>query len=219
MKERHFFYFLYGIMGIIALTVPVVNYAIDYYGVFRWSEREFIESNEINDRFVKIEYLLRNRNFEKYDSYLWGSSRVQKTDTKLTGKRTYNMGAPAGMPEDCLRDLKQLQKHGVFIDTVYLGLDDLSYLTDGKALVFMIYRQPYEQEIDKRYKYYANLLADPGIVKIWGQEKVKHSPKAKTLLYQNGMYLVPWEIESHIEKNPGEYVQEKNLRNLRNLHL
>lgn len=216
MKEKHFFYLLYGIMGIIILSIPVCNYIIDFYSVFRGSEQAIIKSNEINDRFVKMEYLLENRNFDKYDSYLWGSSRVQKMDTRLTGKKTYNMGASVGMPEDCLRELKTLKSRGAFVDTVYLGLDDFSYCADYNEQIFLAFRHPYEQELDKRYKYYADLLFKPGIIKAWGYEILRHSSKKGTFLIQkNGMYLVPREVENYIEENPIEYVREKKFESHR----
>lgn len=211
MKEKYFFYFLYGILGSIALSLPAANYAVDFYGVFRGSEKKVIESNEINDRFVKMEYLLQNRRFEKYNSYLWGSSRVMKTDAWLTGGETYNMGAPAGEPEDCLRGLRQLNVQGASIDTVYLGLDDFSYFMDYGVLKPLLSRRPYELELSNRCKYYAELLGKPGFVKAWGQKRLKHSSEATTLLYQNGMYLVPQEVENQIEENPAEYVREKKF--------
>lgn len=208
MKEKHFFYFLYGIMAGIALVIPAVNYAVDYYGVFRGANQKEIVSNLINERFVKMKYLLKNQHFEKYDSYLWGSSRVMKADVQLIGERTYNMGASVGIPADCLRDLKQLKIHGASIDTVYLGLDDLSYLTNYKELMSVIYKRPYEQQSDKRYRYYVELLFNPEIIHAWSEE---HSPKGITLLHQTGMYLVPKETETQIEKNPVKYVREKKF--------
>lgn len=213
MKEKHFFYFLYGIMGSIAFSIPAANYVIDFYDVFRGVNQDRIVSNQINERFVKMEYLLKDQNFKKYDSYLWGSSRVMKNDVQLTGERTYNMGVSGGMPEDCLRDLKQLKAHGASINTVYLGLDDFSYCTDYEELLaeMKFLRQPYEQELDKRCKYYVDLLVNPGIVKTWGREKLKHNPEATTLLYQNGICLVPQETEGQIEKNLAEYVGEKKF--------
>lgn len=208
MKEKRFFGLLSGIFVFFVLMITVSNYAIDFYNVFRGSEKEMITENEVNDRFVKMEYLQRSQHFEKYDSYLWGSSRVMKADVYLTGKRTYNMGEAGGMPEDCLRDLKQLRAHGAPIDTVYLGLDDFSY---AGGLSFGILWHPYEQDLGKRCKYYAEMLFTPEIVKIWGQEKLKCHPTGATLLYQNGMYLVPQEMEAQIEKNPMEYVREKKF--------
>lgn len=221
MKEKHFFYFLYGIMASIVLTVPVANYVIDYYSVFHGVTQKIIVSNLINERFVKMEYLLQNRNFEKYDSYLWGSSRVMKTDTQLTGKRTYNMGAATGMPEDCLRDLKRLKENGALIDTVYLGFDDFSYFKDYSEILSLIYCQPYDQKVNKRCKYYAELLFKPGIVKEWGRETLTRSPERVTSLYQTGVYLVhqtgvyfaPQETENQIEENSIEYVREKKFDN------
>lgn len=212
MKEKHFFYILYGIMGSIALSIPIANYAIDFYDVFRGANQKIIISNQINDRFVKMEYLLENQNFEKYNSYLWGSSRVQKTDTQLTEERTYNMGASGGMPEDCLRDLKQLKAHGASIDTVYLGIDDFFYFTDYEKMLSEIYRHPYEKQLDQRSKYYVELLFEPRLVKIWAYETMKNSSQKGTfLLYQTGMCLVPQKAEARIEENSKEYVREKKF--------
>lgn len=211
MKEKHFFYFLYGIMGSIALSIPIANYTIDYYSVFRGENQEIIVSNLINDRFVKMKYLLKNQNLKKYDSYLWGSSRVQKTDVRLTKERTYNMGAAVGMPEDCLREVKILKSQGCVVNTVYLGLDDVSYSADYEKMLAALYQRSYEKQPDKCCKYYAELLFNPGIIKTWGKERLEYSPKATTLLYQNGMYLISQEIENRIEENPAGYVREKKF--------
>lgn len=212
MKEKHFFYILYGIMGIITLSIPVANYVIDYYGVFRGANQEVIVSNLINERFVKMKYLLKDQHFKEYDSYLWGSSRVQKTDVRLTGEKTYNMGASVGMPEDCLRELEILKSEGAFLDIVYLGVDDLAYSSDYGGALSSIFRQPYEQGMDRRYKYYADLLTKPGIIKAWGRERWKHIPEGTTLLHQTGMYLVPPETENQIEEDPVKYVREKKFK-------
>lgn len=211
MKGKSFFCILSGIFMMFVLVTAISNYVIDFYNVFRGSEKEIIEKNAVNDRFVKMGYLQKNQYLKKYDSYLWGSSRVQKTDVQLTGEKTYNMGASVGMPEDCLRDLKQLKSHGASINKVYLGVDDFSYFEDYEKLVSGISRQSYEQQINKRYKYYADLLINPKIIETWGQEILRARPGGITLLHQNGMYLVPRETENQIEKNPAEYVQEKRF--------
>ena len=211
MKEKYFFGLIYGIMGSIVLSIPACNYAIDYYGVFRGANQEVIESNLVNERFVKMEYLLHDRNFEKYDSYLWGSSRVQKTDTQVTGKRTYNMGASAGMPEDCLRELKTLKIHGAPINAVYLGLDDFSYYADYREVLSVIFRNHYEEEISRRYSYYLELLTRPGVIKTWFKETYRNQSQGLTMLHQTGTYLVPQGVETEIEENPMEYIQKKRF--------
>lgn len=208
MKEKYFFCLICGIMGSIALSIPVCNYAIDYYGVFRGANQEVIGSDMVNDRFVKMEYLLQNYHFQQYDSYLWGSSRVKKTDSQVTGQRTYNMGSSAGMPEDCLRDLRMLVAHGANIDTVYLGLDNFSYFTNYEEYLSADIRFPYNEQEYKRYSYYAKILMRYGIIKAWGEEKLKHNFNGKTMLYQTGTYIVPEAIEKKIQDNTEQYVNE-----------
>lgn len=77
MNQKIFFkafatIFLISIGGIIAL-----NYYFDYYGVLRETP-VVLKASQFNERFIKMKYLLQDRGMYKYDSYLWGSSRVQK---------------------------------------------------------------------------------------------------------------------------------------------
>ena len=42
----------------------------------------------------------------KFDTFIFGSSRVQKFNPKLFSESAYNLGYSAGLPFDYLRDLK-----------------------------------------------------------------------------------------------------------------
>lgn len=216
MKNRHFFFLFVSIFTSIIIMCPIGNYLIDYYSVFRGAKCEIIESNQINDRFVKMEYLLADDHLKTYDSYLWGSSRVQKMDTKITGKRTYNLGASAGMPEDCLRELIMLKNHGAIINTVYLGLDDFCYWADYDRELSVIYRIPYTDSKLQNCQYYATLLVSGETIKLKAKEDVKkrfmNDISAKTILHTTGMYLVPQSVEINIENNATAYVENSKFK-------
>lgn len=211
MKNKKFFYLFLGIIGGIVISVSLANYYIDYYSVFRGAQKKIIETNAANNRFVKMEYLLMDNHFKKYDSYLWGSSRVEKMDTRLTGQRTYNMGASAGMPEDCLRELKILKAHNAPVDVVYLGIDDFAYFTDYDDMQAIIYQFPYEEGSPK-YEYYIRLLLEKELIKLKVEEMIKPSVKGKIMLQQTGTYLVPQVIEKQIEENVLQYVQDNKFK-------
>lgn len=214
MNEKKFFVLFFSIIGSILISILVLNYVIDYHGIFHGADRKIIKANSINDRFVKLEYLLRGYH-KKYDSYLWGSSRVMKTDTQLTGKRTYNMGAAGEMPEECLRDLKMLKSHGVSLNTVYLGLDDFSCLAsyeDYKKKLHSFSRNPYDEKINKRLEYYTDLLMSFGTLKVWFKEIRKHESKATIMLHQTGTYIVPQEVENQIEEQTEKHSLDRKFR-------
>lgn len=80
----------------------------------------------VNERFAKMDYLLHD-GFNKYDTFIFGSSRVQKYNPKLISSSTYNLGYSAGLPHDFLRDLTTLVDNDYRIRNVYLTIDDFHY--------------------------------------------------------------------------------------------
>ena len=103
------------------------NVILDPYSVLRKSYKSmFICPNE---RFVKTDYILRNP--RKYDSYLFGSSRVSQIPVELIGKATgekvYNMTYISGVLSDHLYVLKLFLKNRVTVRNVIIGLDYYSF--------------------------------------------------------------------------------------------
>ena len=60
------------------LIVVIYNVIVDPFGVIRGDMENQI--NAPNERFLKMKYIINNSN--KYDSYLFGSSRVGKIKIK-----------------------------------------------------------------------------------------------------------------------------------------
>lgn len=207
MKAKKFFIiFLSVIVGAIGI-IAAANYRLDYYGIFHPEQEVF--TTGINDRFVKMRYLLLNDNFKKYDSYLWGSSRVMKMDTKVTGERTYNFGEPAGMFQDYLIQLNLLLKHGAQINTIYLGIDEFTYLRDYSRIKTNAFGYLYQEDLPKDMEAFSYYLFRPSIISHALREK--EGEAGITLLHTTGTRFVPEYVEANIEKNPDEYVHLKKF--------
>ena len=207
MKAKRFFaVFLSTAMGVIGL-VGAANYHFDYFGVFHTDE-PILKTGTINDRFVKMKYLLNDRNFEEYDSYLWGSSRVLKTDTKVTGERTYNLGSPAGMTEDVLEQLQILLRNGARIGTIYVGLDDFSYYRNYDSVANNLLWISYKDEWKRDMEAYSRYLLTPSILR----RAVKAGGKPLTYcLRENGIMLIPDQVEKNIENDVAKHVGNRNF--------
>ena len=202
MKPKVFLeIFLSTVMGAVCI-VAAMNYHLDYYGVFH-PENE-IPTTGINDRFVKMKYLLTDEHFKKYDSYLLGSSRVMKTDSKLTGKKTYNLGVPSGMLEDFRNELQLLLKHKAPIQTIYWAIDDIIYLSDYSYVQSKAFGYSYRENFVNDITAYSYYLFRPSIIQhALGEIEGEHG---YTLLHQTGIFVVPDFVEENIEQNPYEYV-------------
>lgn len=210
MKEKNFFYVFASFIIGISASIALFNYYIDYFGVFRGENKEEIET--LNGRFVKTKYLLTNGNYNKYDSYLWGSSRVMKMDTLITGQKTYNISDSMGFPQDCLEQLTILLHHGARVKTVYLGIDDYTYFTDRAPFIAELYRREYSENQMKNLKYYMEVLFSIDLVKTEIKDLINPTQKGKVLLAENGTYYVPDNVEISIEENPVEHIRDTKFK-------
>jgi hypothetical protein len=126
--------------AILVGTVVGINVVVDAYGIRRTDfSRQFQPPNM---SFCKINYLMKNKN--KYDSFIFGSSRVTNIDVKkISNGRYYNMFYAGGLPEEHLEHLRFLLNNGVAVKNVLLGLDDFSYLIDPQQHLGELDFQPH----------------------------------------------------------------------------
>ena len=109
--------FMSGFLAVFTVFA-VINFWFDFHTAFR--QEEDLVYKGVNDRYAKIAYLIKNP--QKYEGYLFGSSRIKKTDTTMISKKTYNMGYDSGDGiNEWLRDIKTLLQNNVNIkiDDVY----------------------------------------------------------------------------------------------------
>ncbi len=108
-------------------SVVLINVVVDAYGILRTDFSKQFQNPNMN--YVKIKYLLANK--QKFDSFVFGSSRVETIDVKkIPDGRFYNMIYPLGLPAEHLANIRFLLKNGVAIKNVMIGIDEFSYLVD-----------------------------------------------------------------------------------------
>ncbi|MCU0846300.1 MAG: hypothetical protein MUD12_00250 [Spirochaetes bacterium] len=100
------------------------NIIIDRYVIFS----KDLTGHKIspNQHYIKIDHLLKNKT--RYDSYIFGSSKVGYMDmSHIPYGKWYNMSYSRGVPRDHLVDIKLMLKEGVTIKNILLGIDMLCY--------------------------------------------------------------------------------------------
>ncbi len=104
--------------------VSALNVMDDKYSVFKSKYGHIYDSP--NQNFVKIAYITANKG--KYDSFIFGSSRVGNIKpNSFTGGTYYNMTYSEGLPCEHLKIIKYFIKNGIPVKNVVVGLDDFSY--------------------------------------------------------------------------------------------
>ena len=122
---------LLSIVGLTGLT----NYILDPYGLLRKDfTYQFIEPNK---NFIKIRFITQNP--DRYDSFVFGSSRVNNINVrKIQGYKCYNVHYSGGLPRDHLDNIRYLLKKKVKTKLILIGLDEFSFREDPDARL----RQP-----------------------------------------------------------------------------
>lgn len=130
---------------IMAAGIPMLR---DPYNVFH-ADRIRDNGIEPNKNYIKMSYILKNP--EKFDAYMFGSSRVGSIHTeKIQGEHCYNMTYSAGVPPEHLANLKTFIGNGILPKKVYIGVDSLSYTEDARRHETDPIRCPYEYSKDHR---------------------------------------------------------------------
>ena len=139
---------LLGTVGLAGLT----NYIVDPYGLLRKDfTYQFIEPNK---NFIKIRFITQNP--DRYDSFVFGSSRVNSIDVrKIQGYKCYNVHYSGGLPRDHLDNIRYLLKKRVKIKLILIGLDDFSFRDDPEARLHQPLRYPYPPVLNQHpFPYY-----------------------------------------------------------------
>ncbi len=160
---RKWFFLALGILlGTVGL-VGLLNFLVDPYGLLRKDfTYQFIEPNK---NFIKIRFIVQNP--DRYDSFVFGSSRVNSIDVrKIQGYKFYNVHYNGGLPRDHLDNIRYLLKKGVKIKLILLGLDDMSFRDDPEAHLHQPLRYPYPPVLNQNpFPYYLRyFFSFPG----WG---------------------------------------------------
>ncbi|PKN96299.1 MAG: hypothetical protein CVU43_21430 [Chloroflexi bacterium HGW-Chloroflexi-5] len=124
----------FSLILIFATLVVAVNLYVDHHGVrlslFSGEEtgnqNQIIYPDGINQHMFNPELIFRNP--EKFDSFLFGSSRTSVIHVeKIPEGRFYNMSYSLGLPTQHLAILKAFVNRGIKIKHVIIGLDEIAF--------------------------------------------------------------------------------------------
>lgn len=129
---------------IMGLVFAPVNMIIDPYNIFHY-DAPVDNGVEPNKNFIKTKYVLENP--DKFDSFLFGSSRAGFMDieylNELTGDRWYDMASSEATPAEHVNTLNAFIRNGLIPKNVFVMVDDISCFVDPKLHENMLYRVPY----------------------------------------------------------------------------
>jgi hypothetical protein len=154
-NKRWFFAAILVIALGLGLTA-VVNYIIDPYGIFRKDfSYQFIEPNK---HYIKARYV--GENPDKYDCFVFGSSRANNIDVrKIKNGRCYNMQFAGGLPREYLDTMKYMVKKGVNIKFALIALDEVSFQYNPIEHLSQPMRHPYPPVMgEPLFPYYLQYL-------------------------------------------------------------
>lgn len=208
---------------LFALAAAAVCVYIDPYNVFHpLSLRE--NGVEPNKNYIKMTYILSEP--DKFDAFVFGSSRAGFINVqKLDGLRAYNMSYSWGVPQEHLDNLKTFIKKGIIPKSVFIEIDNMSYLTDPAVHRSEQIRAPYEYLRSHPLKF-AELYLDP-VVALSAREIIQYSERNADIeadFYNYGVSIDYGERGKYTPRTKEtldgpEYMQEmfETLRELRTL--
>ncbi len=199
------------------LLVMLLNYVVDTYGIFRINFKYQVV--EPNQHFIKVRYIASNP--DKFDSFVFGSSRVNAIDvSKIRNGKWYNMTYSEGLPSEHLRHIKFFKIKGVKIKNVMIGLDDFSYKIDPNTHLNQMLRQPYPPAIgESAIRYYIRYLIrlpDKKVLKSTLKAYVDRKKGIKTYydhydFYKTGRGDTRF-LDEKIEKDPEKHRKDERFK-------
>lgn len=124
---------------IIAMLFAPFTLIVDPYNIFH---ADCLVNNgvEPDKNYFKPLHIMNN--MDKYDSLLFGSSRVGFFDVeRMDDGIYYDMMASEGLPAEHVTILKALIKRGFVPKNVIVGMDDISYFVDPALHDEVLYRK------------------------------------------------------------------------------
>jgi len=200
----------------------LLNYVVDPFSVFQ--SNFFKRTGQINERYVKIEFL--EKNHHKFNAYMFGSSRIGVVKPKvieqyIPNSRFYNFTLSSGNLHDYMVHLKYFIKRHYEIKTLYMqiDIDDMNYYGQDES-DYLCKLHPYvtgESLFAGQMKYLFGFFP-LNVRKKISVNFEKASPKKFEIT--TGIWRLP-DHEKELQENPEKYVQNeasfhfKNRRVLR----
>jgi len=197
--------------------VALVNYVVDPFGIFGTN---ILKNNlQMNERFVKIEYI--EKNHQKYNAYLFGSSRIGVVDPKVIEKyvpnsKFYNFTVSSANLHDYLMHLRYFVEQNYEIKTLYLQLDidDMNnYGQDSSDYLSQLH--PHVTH-DSLALFYARYLLGFFPLNIRTKIEVNLAQEVKkTYDLENGTWELPYN-EKALREDAKKYVEQEKSFHFKN---
>ena len=195
----------------------LVNYVVDPFLVF---QSHFLKrSGQINERYVKIEFL--EKNHHKFNSYMFGSSRIGVVEPEVIEQyipksKFYNFTLSSGNLHDYMVHLKYFLKRDYEIKNLYMqiDIDDMHYY-DHDASDYLCKLHPYvmgESLLVAKMKYLF------GFFPLNVRKKISvnfEKDSSKKFDIAKGTWSTP-SNEKKLEENPDMYVKNEASFHIKN---
>ena len=220
MKYRRLYFVSLLIVVIVVGGMTLANYIADPYGIFRKDfSYQFLEPDRL---FNKARYI--GKNPDKYDCFIFGSSRVNGIDvTKIKDATCYNMTYPLGVPGNHLENIRYFLKKGAKIKLLIVGIDEFSFKYDPKKYVGSTMGQPYPPVIgEKALPCYLKYLVTVYRQRIWQTMWKGYKNRERGIPSTVGVYdqFVTGHTfnpsgERSIEENPEKHARDPRFKDPR----
>jgi len=208
MKPKKWSLIYFTSLLTLAAAVIGINYSIDPFNIFHSKLLPY--QFQMNERFMKIEYL--EKNHQKYDSYMFGSSRIGTTmpcvlENYIPDSKFYNLTISGADSLDFLIHLQYFIKQNYMIKNLYLQIDiDSMHFYGHDTSNYLQRPHPYVTK-SSLVKFYLEYLTGYFPFNIEG--KIKQNMLAKNeneySLETTGTWSRP-KREARLQKNCKEYV-------------
>ncbi len=146
---------------VMIIVMVVIPYVVDPYNVFHIYNMRNTGVTP-NERIIKMKYILDHP--DKYDAFVFGNSRVGSLHTeKIEGYKCYNMTYSVGAPSEFLKNIQTFIANGIVPKKIFIGLDNMSYMSDEELHRTDGMEMPYEYARDNHDTFF-NVYFNPVMV-------------------------------------------------------
>lgn len=205
---------------ICPILIALINYIVDPFKVF--GTNFLPETFQENQRYLKVKFIDKAHN--KYDSYLFGSSRISFTNPKIIEKyiknsKFYNFTVTSANLEDNFLHIQYLFKKGYKVKNIYLEVDidnniKSSYKKSNNDLMIKLHPNvDNSNKIDFYIQYLKSIAINATIGKIMVNFKPDRENAFLSDINGTGMGYFK-NKEQIINNNPELYYKNENTLNV-----
>jgi hypothetical protein len=191
---------------VVSLPILYFNIVVDPYKVLL--AKYPISLVEPNKQILKMKYLLKNKS--KFDSFIFGSSRVNFLNPeKISNGKYYNMTYSGGIPSQHFDNIKFLYENGIKIKNLIVGIDYISFVTDPDKEIKLLHMKDYPVSLwDKILFIKTFIISRPNLTFV--KSALKNNSIYYPKLYDTGVMSSEL-FDVNIDKNINSHIKQKRF--------